>query len=86
MRRSRLSSVNIRTSPESDVSVKRRQRGGCERQQYILQVVGKIQEAKSGHTLGAGSSNGDKQTKVFKFLHEGDRSSPDNVQKNDGGI
>ena len=38
----------------------------------LLQVVGRTQEARSGHTSGAGSSHGDKEAKVSKLSDEDD--------------
>ena len=70
-----------RRQREEDIARERRQREEetgrrlREMQQHVeslLQVVGRTQEARSGHTLGAGSSHGDKEAKVSKLSHEDD--------------
>ena len=38
----------------------------------LLQVVGRTQEVRSGHSLGAGSSHGDKEAKVSKLSDKDD--------------
>ena len=64
-----------------EIAVERRQREEeterrlREMQQHVeslLQVVSRTQEARSGHTLGAGSSRGDKEAKVSKLSDEDD--------------
>ena len=69
-----------RRQREEDIARERRQRKETERrlremQQHVeslLQVVGRTQEARSGHTLGAGSSRRDKVAKVSKLSDEDD--------------
>ena len=70
-----------RRQREEDIARERRQREEeterrlREMQQHVdslLQVVGRTQAARSGHTLGAGCSHGDKETKVSKLSDEDD--------------
>ena len=70
-----------RRQREEDIARERRQREEeterrlREMQQHVdslLQVVGRTQEARGGHSLGAGSSHGDKEAKVSKLSDEDD--------------
>ena len=70
-----------RRQREEEIARERRQREEeterrlREMQQHVeslLQVVGRTQEARSGHSLGAGSSHGDKEVKVSKLSEEDD--------------
>ena len=70
-----------RRQREEDIARERRQREEeterrlREMQQHVeslLQVVGRTQEVRSGHMSGAGSSHGDKDTKVSKLSDEDD--------------
>ena len=70
-----------RREREEDIARERRQREDeterrlREMQQHVdslLQVVGRTQDARSGHTLGVGSSRGDKEAKVSKLSDEDD--------------
>ena len=70
-----------RRQREEDIARERRQREEeterrlREMQQHVeslLQVVGRTQEARSGHSSGAWSSHGDKEAKVSKLSDEDD--------------